>query len=58
MQRRFDPNYMISQRPNIEVGKYFGTSPQSVTNTITRIENKISDSDELRKEVERFKCIM
>ena len=47
---------ITTSRRNSEVGNYFGISPQAVTNIFTEIENRLAESNELRKEIDEIKC--
>jgi len=39
-------------KKNSEIGSYFGVSPQTITNILTKVENEIQESDELKKEID------
>ncbi len=45
-------------RKNSEIGSYFGVTPQAITNILTKVEDKIQESDELKKEIADVKCIL
>jgi len=45
-------------RENSEIGSYFGVTPQAITNILTKVGDKIQESDELKKEIADVKCIL
>lgn len=45
-------------RKNSEIGSYFGISPQAITNILTKVEDEIQESNELKKEITDVKCIL
>lgn len=49
---------IISKERNPEIGKYFGISPQAVSNILTEIGNKLAESKGLENEVDAIKCIL